>query len=180
MECLLETWRAKKRRFVSVIMSAARWHVTIPTWFPRRRTEAVCLLLKIPAMQSSGTASPEGPATKSSGDIIFSCTHCAASLVVDEAAAGATLPCQSCQRPTLVPNPALEVAAGNALRISELQHQIRENESQRTEITSYINQHSIQLHRWQLRLKSLNEREQKLKADMAEICGQDLGAEISR
>jgi len=63
------------------------------------------------------------------------------------------------------------VAAENAARISDLEHQLKENESQRTEITSYINQHSIQLHRWQLRLKSLNERQQKLEAELAAVRG---------
>jgi peptidoglycan hydrolase CwlO-like protein len=58
-------------------------------------------------------------------------------------------------------------AAENAVRISDLQHQLKENESQRTEITSYINQLSIQLHRWQLRLQSLNERQRKLEAELA-------------
>jgi hypothetical protein len=48
---------------------------------------------------------------------------------------------------------------------------LKENESQRTEITGYINQLSIQLHRWQLRLTSLNERQQKLQAELAEVSG---------
>ena len=69
------------------------------------------------------------------------------------------------------PNQSLEEAAGDAIKISELQHQLKENESQRTEITSYINQHSIQLHRWQLRLKSLNERQQKLHQELSAIWG---------
>jgi len=74
-----------------------------------------------------------------------------------------TLDCQKCRKPTTVP----KVTAENAARISDLQHQLKENESQRTEITSYINQLSIQLHRWQLRLQSLNERQQKLEAELA-------------
>ncbi|MBA3651893.1 MAG: hypothetical protein H0W66_10550 [Chthoniobacterales bacterium] len=53
------------------------------------------------------------------------------------------------------------------LRISEIQHQLKENESQRTEITGYINQLSIQLHRWQLRLQTLVERQQKLEAELS-------------
>ena len=61
----------------------------------------------------------------------------------------------------------MEAAAENAARIADLQHQLKENESQRTEITSYINQHSIQLHRWQLRLQSLNDRQMKLQAELA-------------
>ena len=78
-----------------------------------------------------------------------------------------TLDCQKCGKPTTVPAVSLAAAADNAVRISDLQHQLNENASQRTEITSYINQLSIQLHRWQLRLQSLNERQQKLEAELA-------------
>ena len=110
-------------------------------------------------------------AKKSSSDVIFACTHCSASFVVDSTAAGMTLNCKECGKPTTVPNSVLEAPAGNALRISGLQHQLKENESQRTEIIGYINQLSIQLHRWKLRLESLNERQQKLQAELAEISG---------
>ena len=103
----------------------------------------------------------------SSTDIVFACSHCATSYVVDAAAAGVTLQCQSCGQSTTVPSSDLAAAAESAARISELQRQLKENESQRTEITSYINQHSIQLHRWQLRLKDLNERQQKLQSELA-------------
>ena len=74
--------------------------------------------------------------------------------------------CQACDKPTRVPNRVAEKSAENAVKISDLQHQLKENESQRTEITSYINQHSIQLHRWQLRLKDLNDRKAKLDAEL--------------
>jgi TolA-binding protein len=118
-------------------------------------------------MQQAGGSTTSIPA--SSRDIIFACSHCSTSFVVDAAAAGMTLDCQKCGKPTTVPNPAMEAAAENALRISDLQHQLKENESQRTEITGYINQLSIQLHRWQLRLESLNERQKKLEAEVAAI-----------
>jgi TolA-binding protein len=104
-----------------------------------------------------------------STDIVFACSNCSTSFVVDAAAAGMTLDCQKCGKPTTVPKVSVEVAAENAARISDLQHQLKENESQRTEITSYINQLSIQLHRWQLRLQTLNERQQKLEAELAAI-----------
>jgi transcription elongation factor Elf1 len=117
------------------------------------------------------TAGSTLSAPKSSSDIIFACTHCSASFVVDSAAAGMTLDCQKCGKPTTVPNPLLEAASGNALKISDLQHQLKENESQRIEITGYINQLSIQLHRWQLRLQTLKERQQKLQTELAAICG---------
>jgi transcription elongation factor Elf1 len=118
--------------------------------------------------QSSAVTIPTPEPTR---DIVFACTHCATSFVVDAAAAGATLQCQNCGKPTTVPQQGeLQAAATNALIISDLQHQLKENESQRTEITSYINQLSIQLHRWQLRLKSLNERQQKLQTELAAAC----------
>jgi transcription elongation factor Elf1 len=104
-------------------------------------------------------------------DIVFACLHCSTSFVVDAAAAGMTLDCQTCGKPTTVPQITLEAAAENAVKISDLQHQLKENESQRTEITSYINQLSIQLHRWQLRLQSLNERQAKLQAELAAARG---------
>ena len=118
-------------------------------------------------MQQTGGSALSAP--KSSSDIIFACAHCSASFVVDSAAAGMTLNCQKCGKPTTVPN--LEAAAGNALKISDLQHQLKENESQRIEITGYVNQLSIQLHRWQLRLQTLQERQEKLQKELYDICG---------
>jgi hypothetical protein len=105
-------------------------------------------------------------------DITFACAHCTTPLVVDAAAAGLTLPCQRCGKPTVVPNIRSrdrERLPGNEMRVTELRRQLKENESQRTEITGYINQASIQLHRWQLRLQNLNERKQKLDAELAAL-----------
>src|ERR1041384_4805373 len=118
-------------------------------------------------MQPAGgsTSSVQAP----SSDIVFACSNCATSYVVDAAAAGMTANCQKCGKSTTVPKATIVAAHENAGRISDLQHQLKENESQRTEITSYINQISIQLHRWQLRLQSLNERQQKLEAELGEL-----------
>jgi TolA-binding protein len=120
-------------------------------------------------MQPAGgsTISTQAP----SSDIVFVCSHCSTSFVVDAAAAGMSLDCQECGKPTTVPKVTLEAAADSAVKISDLQHQLKENESQRTEITGYINQLSIQLHRWKLRLESLNERQQKLEAELANVRG---------
>ncbi|CAN5566382.1 hypothetical protein BH18VER1_BH18VER1_20260 [soil metagenome] len=121
-------------------------------------------------MQTSHSAIASAP--ESNTDIVFACAHCATSYVVDAAAAGVTLQCQKCSRPTTVPQATgVAAAASNAALISDLQHQLKENESQRTEITGYINQLSIQIHRWQLRLKSLNERQAKLQTELADACG---------
>jgi chromosome segregation ATPase len=72
-----------------------------------------------------------------------------------------TLDCQRCGKPTHVPEP------GAASKRAELERHLKENESQRTEINGYINQLSIQLHRWQLRLQTLNERNKQLAEEMA-------------
>jgi hypothetical protein len=51
--------------------------------------------------------------------------------------------------------------------LSELHRRLKENQSQRTEITGHINQLNIQLHRWQHRLNMLNERLKELEAQIA-------------
>lgn len=130
----------------------------------------VCqLLIKalMPERPTPGVVPPASP----SPDIVFACAHCATSLVVDAAAAGVAVECQHCGQATTVPDTRFDVAAGDAVRISDLQHQLKENESQRTEITGYINQLSIQLHRWQLRLQTLDDRQQKLQAELAAVAG---------
>jgi len=76
-----------------------------------------------------------------------------------------TLSCQRCGKPTAVPTPREPSAAATA-QLQEIQRKITENESQRTEVTGYINQVSIQLHRWQLRLQTLNERKQQLEKEL--------------
>src|SRR5690349_4653838 len=111
------------------------------------------------------------PSTQAVPDITFACVHCASALVVDAAAAGMTLDCQKCGKPTPVPSLAKKSVAADAKAEShraDLQRQLKENESQRTEITGYINQLSIQLHRWQLRLQTLNERRQELDKELRE------------
>jgi DNA-directed RNA polymerase subunit M/transcription elongation factor TFIIS len=118
-------------------------------------------------MQQTGGSALSAP--ESSSDILFACSNCSASFVVDGAAAGMTLNCQKCGSPTTVPHPSLDAATEDAGKISELQHQLKENESQRTEITGYINQLSIQLHRWQLRLQTLKERQEKLQTEIAAV-----------
>ena len=104
-------------------------------------------------------------------DILFKCEHCGVSLVVDGAAAGMTLQCQQCGKPANVPisstvNAATQSPVPSASTLAELQHHLKENESQRTEINGYINQLHIQLHRWQLRLQTLNERNKQLTDEM--------------
>ena len=79
-----------------------------------------------------------------------------------------TLECQRCGKPTPVPAiPVRETGSAKvAAQIDDIKRQLKENESQRTEINSYINQLSIQLHRWQLRLQTLNERRKELENEL--------------
>jgi len=87
--------------------------------------------------------------------------------------AGTTANCESCQNLIRVPRPRTpkkipsKAEAAAQEPIEELERRLKENESQRTEITGYINQASIQLHRWQLQLQTLNERKQQLEAEIA-------------
>ena len=109
---------------------------------------------------------PVRPQTKSEhGDLLFKCQHCAGALVVDAAAAGMTLNCQRCGQPTLVPTTSMPASPTSPQELTDLQRKLKENESQRTEVTGYINQLSIQLHRWKLRLQTLNERKSELEEE---------------
>jgi len=98
-------------------------------------------------------------------DLFFHCQHCKAALVVNKSAAGLSLTCQKCGQLTPVPKP--EEPSANALAYAEeIRGKLTENESQRAEVTGYINQLTIQLHRWQLRLQTLNERKQQLEKEL--------------
>jgi hypothetical protein len=50
-----------------------------------------------------------------------------------------------------------------------VQLKLKENEAQRTEVTGHINQLSIQIHRWKLRLQTLNERKTELETELASL-----------
>jgi chromosome segregation ATPase len=76
-----------------------------------------------------------------------------------------SLACRSCGQLTQVPKPEAP-RADAANQLDEVQRKLKENESQRTEVTGYINQLSIQLHRWQLRLQTLSERKEQLEKEL--------------
>ena len=78
-----------------------------------------------------------------------------------------TLTCQKCNQLTPVPTP--EGPTANALAYAdEIRSKLTENESQRAEVTGHINQLTIQLHRWQLRLQTLNDRRAQLERDLGQ------------
>jgi len=103
---------------------------------------------------------------ESDPDIFFHCQHCKAALVANRSAAGMNLACQKCGQQTLVPKQ--EASSATAIAFAEeLRGKLKENESQRAEVTGYINQLTIQLHRWQLRLQTLDERKAQLEKELS-------------
>lgn len=99
-------------------------------------------------------------------DLFFNCQHCKAALVVNKSAAGLSLTCQKCGQLTTVPKPEEPSATSALANAEEIRGKLTENESQRAEVTGYINQLTIQLHRWQLRLQTLNERKSQLEKEL--------------
>ena len=73
--------------------------------------------------------------------------------------------CHKCGKLTAIPKPA-ETDPGKLAHADEIRGKLRENESQRAEVTGYINQLTIQLHRWQLRLQTLDERKAQLEKEL--------------
>ena len=54
-------------------------------------------------------------------------------------------------------------------RFGELQHQLKENRSQDTEMRGHVNRATMELHRLQLRLKKLQERQADIEAELDAI-----------
>src|SRR5947199_10755628 len=102
-------------------------------------------------------------ARNETGDVLFKCQHCASPLVVNPAAAGMTVNCQRCGKRTLVPTASASASPTPPQELTDLRRKLKENDSQRTEVTGYINQLTTQLHRWILRLRTLTERKTDLE-----------------
>ena len=116
----------------------------------------------------TGTAKHSLRKVAADPDIFFHCDHCKASLVVNRSAAGMSLSCQRCGKLTAVPKPT-EPTADAVAQLQQIQRKLTENESQRAEVTGYINQLTIQLHRWQLRLQTLNDRKHQLEKEVSSL-----------
>ncbi|HEU0208325.1 MAG TPA: hypothetical protein VFQ78_05035 [Candidatus Udaeobacter sp.] len=118
---------------------------------------------------------------------LLDCKRCRKSIriprsVIEGAASGATqptpppspsIPPKAASPTTATPPPAAAPPA-NAANITQpndpladVKRRLKENESQRTEVTGHINQLNIQLHRWQLRLNMLNDRQKELEKEIA-------------
>ena len=132
----------------------------------------------------TGPAPQTTPLPNEERDLFFKCEQCGISLVVDCAAAGMILTCQHCGKPTAIPASAKassvdsDSAPQSNEKLAELRSRIKENESQRTEVIGYINQLRIQLHRWQLRLQMLDDRNKELSDELTDMRPADGSDEV--
>ena len=110
-----------------------------------------------------------GSATSENGEsaVIVQCERCGISLLADTAATGVTQKCERCGESMTVPQALSQSSESTSERLAELKRHLKENESQRTEVKGYINQLSIQVHRWRLRLQTLDERNKELTNEIA-------------
>ena len=113
------------------------------------------------------TPGPVEPPPQAATNRAMANAVCKAALVANRSAAGMTLTCQKCGQLTPVPK-VEEPSASTFAYADEIRGKLKENESQRAEVTGYINQLTIQLHRWQLRLQTLNERRAQLEKDLGQ------------
>jgi chromosome segregation ATPase len=112
------------------------------------------------------------PAVETPPEVIFLCQHCKAELVLQPDETKLSMKCVQCGKLTAIPRSQKRaVVVDPAAQIEEIQRKLTENASQTTEVTGYINQASIQLHRWQLRLQQLNERKEQLEKELAALNG---------
>ncbi len=124
-------------------------------------------------------------------DIVFNCPNCQGELVVDRDGAGLSVPCSHCGHELTIPDyqtppPAAGVAPAESAispparqfdfsdksneqlerRFNELKGQLKENRSQDTEMRGHVNRATIDLHRLQLKLKKLQERQADIDAEI--------------
>lgn len=131
-------------------------------------------------------------------DIVFNCPNCHGELVVDRDGAGLAVPCSHCghaltipdyQQPPPVPGalqtpepsePAVAAPVRHfdfsdkgreqlERRFNELKSQLKENRSQDTEMRGHVNRATMDLHRLQLKLKKLQERQADIDAEITAL-----------
>lgn len=115
-------------------------------------------------------------------DIVFDCEHCEKQLVIDRDGSGRAFDCPHCGGNVTVPDYDVYIRQKqeeeekirpvyNYQDMSEedllekeqlLIRQLKENQSQRTEIQGHINKETIQLHRRKLQLQKLLDKQQDL------------------
>ncbi len=151
----------------------------------------------VPSSAEAGTSS-KPDLVIGDRDIVFNCPNCQGELVVDREGAGLSVPCSHCGcaltipdcrqplRDAEVPAPSGSQEPVATLpvrhfdfsgeprehlerRFNELKGQLKENRSQDTEMRGHINRVTIDLHRLQLKLKKLQDRQADIDAEIAAL-----------
>ena len=110
------------------------------------------------------------------------CSHCGRTLKVPAhqprpaaAQTGVTLHASDAQEPDPPPARHFDFSGHTPeqleRRLSELKHQLKENRSQDTEMRGHVNRATMELHRLQLRLKTLQQRHADIEAELAALNG---------
>lgn len=121
-------------------------------------------------------------------DIVFDCTSCHKSLVVDPVAAGHEMPCPLCGKMTKVPAEHHVVTLDEAPETQKLQampewqrelltveSSLREAHHQREEAGNFYKQHLSEVNRQKLRMEKLDARIKELETQRAAIKAQHPG-----
>lgn len=156
--------------------------------------------MSLPHSTSPAPPGASKPVVITEADLVFYCPHCQGELVVDRAGMGLEVTCPHCRQALIVPaekpaspppeairveTPPAEPAAAAeptfdfggktpeeiTQRQAELSHQLKENQSQDTEMRGHINRATIDLHRLQLRLKKLQARQAVITAELTALRG---------
>ena len=108
------------------------------------------------------------------------CSHCGNTLMIpahqprpEAKASGVTLHSNDHQEPPPAPVRQFDFAGHTPeqleRRLGELSHQLKENRSQDTEMRGHVGRATMELHRLQLRLKTLQERHADIDAELAAL-----------
>ncbi len=126
-------------------------------------------------------------------DIVFRCGRCDGELVVDRDGEGVEVQCSHCGHsliipryvPRAAPTEPVEATAEPAAalrqrydftgfsadqlgrRLEELKHQLKENRSQDTELRGHVNRATMELHRLQLKMQKIRERQLEIEAEIS-------------
>ena len=109
------------------------------------------------------------------------CSHCGKTLTIPAyqprpaaaATSGVTLRSNEHHEPSPAPVRQFDFSGHTPeqleRRLGELAHQLKENRSQDTEMRGHVSRATIELHRLQLRLKTLQERHADIEAELAAL-----------
>ena len=123
---------------------------------PPRPAAAALIPSPAPPTPTASAAVPTNPAPRSLPEVA------APALPVVPPPAQATVPARTFEHDGMSPEQL-------AKRQGELKHQLKENRSQDTEMRGHVNRATIELHRLQMRLKKLQDRQADIEAELQSL-----------